>query len=484
MRSEILRVEALKKSFGDEKVLQNVTFSVFEGETLAILGANGAGKTSLINILGCSIQMDSGRIYFRDKLIDLKTSQEARMLGIYVVGDNSRIVDSLTVAENVMLGRERRIWISNRRLKSDVIPFLEEVKLSVHPDTLAGTLSAEERSALQLAAILSSSPSLLIIDNPSCLFSGLEVAQVRKIIKSLNHRNTAVIFITQDIMDAMIVSNRIMILRDGIAIGIFDKENCTYDQLLSVMIGKRIPSTNPSNRVSLNKFLEIKDLSGNILRNINISIRKGEILGISGTSGAGKSELLDLIFGIKPNRSSSIRMDGEIIRNTNPSQAIKNRFAYAPEDNYKYGLVMTMSVRENLSLNAIRRVSQMGWICKRSERVFTETYLKLIQTAKIDQKRPVKNLSTGHQKIVQLLKCLASRPSVLLLDEPTKSIDVSSREYIKTIIRELSEQGMTIIIASSDVKELLTFCDRILVFHEGVITGEIDSQKTEQSADL
>ena len=214
-------------------MLQNVTFNVLEGETLAILGANGAGKTSLINVLGCTTPMDSGRIYFREKQIDLRTSLEARTLGIYVVGDNTRIVDSLTVAENINLGRERHKWVNKRRLINEVMPYLEETNLQVSPDALASSLSAENRSALQLATILAAAPSLLIIDNPSCLFSGLDIKQINKIIKKLNSRNTSIIFITQDIMDAITVSARILVLRDGIAIGIFNKNECTYEQMIS-----------------------------------------------------------------------------------------------------------------------------------------------------------------------------------------------------------------------------------------------------------
>ena len=473
MREEILRIEGLNKTIGNDRILNNISFSLFQGETLALLGANGAGKTSLINILGGRSQSDSGRIYYREKKVLLRNPFDAKTLGIYISSDKKRILDNLTVAENITLGRERSFFLGKHTCNKEAEQCLCDIGLAnVAPSELAGNLSPSQKALVELASIYTARPSVLIIDEPSCFNSNMDFSNLKKVIRNINKSGIAVIYITHNIDNALNISDRIFILRSGVAAGTFDKSYCTKELLISVMVQSEPNKYFIKENIPHNPALCIKHLYSKLLKDISFEVNRGEILGIAGSSGSGKTELLEVLFGLRSYLSGNIILNGKTLKLSCPADAVSNGITYAPEDIMTFGTILDMSVRENISLSSLKRVSSLGWVNLRSERIFVNTMLSAVGQTHINQERSSSELSGGALQKMLIARCLSTKPAFLLLDEPTKSIDMTNRKTLMAGLRNATKDGLTVIIASSDITELIQICDRLLFIRNGSLKGE------------
>jgi len=473
MRTEILRVEFLNKTFSQEKVLNNVSFNVFEGETLALLGANGAGKTSLINIISGITPMDSGKLFFRGKPVEIRSPRDAKTLGIYITHDQSCVIDTLSIAENIFLGREDSCFVNKKKLRRAAQAVMEQVGLSRKPDTPVGELSLSEKTLVQLAAVLLARPSLLIIDESSLLCSDMEPEKLFHVLRQLNAQNTAVIYITHNIREAIEISDRIFILKNGVSVGIYERGAYTADQIVAGVAGQETAAA-PQTRIPSDEIvLRASHLSGSILRDVSFHVRRGEIFGITGLLDAGKTELLNILSGMKTKYQGQIFVDEREVFFSGPYDAMKYGIGYAPEDRNTYGFIPSMTVKENVTLSSLKRVSTLGWIHRKGERYFAEQFLKLLEAGGLNQRSYLKELSAGQQQQVQIAKCLAPHPRIMLMDEPDKGMDIVSKEDILQAIRKFSAEGLTFIVASTDIDRLLGICDRLLILQNGCVKGEV-----------
>ncbi len=477
MRTEILRVEFINKTFSHEKVLNNVSFHIFEGETLALLGANGAGKTSLINIILGITPMDSGKLFFRGKPVEIKSPHDAKALGIYIAHDQNRVIDTLSIAENIFLGHEDSRFVSKKKLHREASSLMKQIALDRKPDTPVSELSLSEKALVQLAAVLVARPSLLIIDDSSFFGSDMGSKTLFRILRQLNAENTAVIFITHDVREAIQISNRIFVLKNGVSAGIYEKGAYTADQIITAIAGRDALSVHQAYSPSSEVVLRAACLTGNILQDVSFTVYKGEIFGITGLLDAGNTELLDILSGIQTKYCGKLYIDEREVVFSDPYEAMKCGIAYAPEDRNSYGFIPTMTVKENITLSSLKRVSTLGWIHKKDEQYFADRFLQLLEASQLDQKAYLKELSTGQQQQVQIARCLAPRPRIMLMDEPDKSMDIKSKEDILRAIRKLATEGTTLIIASADVDRLLHICDRLLILHNGRVRGEISGSE-------
>jgi len=475
MNIEIFRAESLNKTFGQEKVLKDVSFNVFEGETVVVVGANGAGKSTLMRILSGIIQKDSGRLYFKEKLIDAHNIKNAKELGIQVINDYSSVIDAYSVAENIFLAVKKRFVFNPKGLEKMAKPYMDTVGLKCPPHTLVSELSLSEKSKVQLAAALALNPSLLILDEPPLLHSDEDRQRLQKIFDDLKHNRCSIIYITHNLNDAMLFANRILVLRDGISASLTYKNDLTKEKLISILTKTSEKKENQVICPQALTSLEVRNIVSNKLNNINFYVRKGEILGLVGSLESGNGAVLDILFGLTPYKHGSILLDGKPVFIRKPSAAVHYGFSYSTEDKFNSTLLYNMTIKENLTLHSLKKVSRFGWINTSMERHFAHSHLKYLYNPHISIDTPIQHLSNGTQHKIQLAQCISSRPKYLLLYEPTNGMDLLSKQETLTTIIALAKSGVTVLIAASiESYDILTVCNRLLIFKNGLIKGELN----------
>ena len=464
-------------------ILDHITFNVFEGETLAILGANGAGKTPLVRILGGILQKDMGELFFREKPLSDYSLEKAQALGIHIVQHCGRIVDSLTIAENIYIPARPRGWINRRKIAARAKTLMKFVGLTQNPYTLAGNLCASEKSLVELAAVLNLDPRLLIFDEPPLPCSDPLSQNILNVIADLKSKGSSVIYVTDNIRDALQVADRILVLRDGIAAGIFDSQSPYFNprDLLTIMAGKSrgIQIYEPIRRGDV--IMEIRDLSCRVLHGINFHIYRGEILGIVGPMNSNKSVLLQLLYGYIRKTKGTVLIDGKIVHIRSPKDAVRLGISYFTSIREKSHLLPNLTVMENIILAAAKRVSSLGWIKPHIEKHYAASLLEAFSIPPALLSVVAGRLSSGLCQKIQFIQCLATKPRIMLLYEPTNGIDLETKKEIRAGIKRMAADGCTFVVVSSNTQESLEICDRFLVLNGGVIKGELSKSEAEQS---
>ncbi len=476
MKTERLRVELLNKYFNGIKILNNISFQVFSNETLAVIGMNSAGKTSMMNILAGSIGMDSGQIYYNNKPLKNNFPNQYKKW-IHVVGQNDVIYYNLTVAENILYTKLPFFCINKKKLEKKAAYYLRLLGSTIPPDVMMSDLTKKEIIIVKLASIMASDTELLLIDEPSLFSSNIDKNFLFRMFRMINKNNISIIFITHNIADVMMIADRVLVLRDGISAGEFDIADCSPEFLLSVMMKTDITPHKRRTVSAPEVHLRINGLSNPAIHNISFTLYKKEILGIFDISGMYKTQLLDLIFGYIPKQNGYIEKNGVQITISSPMHAIKHGFSYTHENKLERNLVENLSVKENISLPSLNRITHLGCIMKKRERCFVDTLLQLICDFAINTDTVISHLSSGYQQIVQLAKCISLSPDILLLDEPLKTIDPISRIKIIELFNNLTCQGTSIIIASSTLQNISLICDRCIILYKGRICGEISADE-------
>lgn len=479
----VLSLSNLVKRYPGVLAIDHVSLDFRKGEVHALLGENGAGKSTLVRVVGGAIEPDSGTIRINGHEYPKMNPHLARSLGIEVIHQEFNLVPPLSVAENIFLGDRigGRYLVDFKTIRQRVRDIFEQLGIKIDPDTPVRDLSPAQQRLVEIAKAVSKDVRVLIMDEPTAPLSVAEVEHMFDIVAELKRRGVTVIYISHRLEEVFRISDRVSVMRDGRYVATRATAETNRKELISLMVGRELTETYPPGRGAPSQVaLEIKNLSGNGVRDISFSVRKGEILGLSGLVGAGRTELAMVIFGAAPTERGEIWVDGKRVTIKSPADAMRHGIGLLPEDRKGQGLFLEMGVKWNICFPIIRRISRRGIVDTRKEQEIAATYRQRldIRTPSLEQR--VKNLSGGNQQKVVLAKSLAAESDILIFDEPTKGIDVGTKQEIYRRMRELADSGVAIIMISSDMQELLGMSDRIVVLCEGEFAGEVQREQFSQ----
>ncbi len=484
----ILNVQNLTKRFPGVVALNNVQLQLYEGEFLSLIGENGAGKSTLMKILAGVQLQDEGTIEVFGQTVSMDSVKTSQSHGIALIHQELNLSENLSIAANIFLGREPSIagFIDEATIEREASRFLNRVGLQVSPNTLAGDLSIGQQQLVEIAKALSIDARILIMDEPTSSLSAGESERLFEVIAELREQGVSIIYISHRLGEVKMLSDRVTVFRDGEYAGDLCGEQITHDAMVKHMVGRDISQyyahiPNPVGDVILS-VSQLRTLA-NPEHELSFQVRQGEIVGISGLVGAGRTELLDALFGATPAISGTIEIAGQPVSIHSPQDAIRLGMALVPEDRKGQGLVLQMSVKENTSLASLQTHAIAG-IFRDAEREAsdTEAMITRLKTKTPNADQTVGFLSGGNQQKVVLGKWLATNPKLLLLDEPTRGIDIGAKQEIYQLMEELASQGMAVLFVSSELEEIIGMSDRTIVMHEGKITGELPRNKlTEES---
>jgi ribose transport system ATP-binding protein len=483
----------IRKAFGEVEVLHGVNFDLRAGEIHAVVGENGAGKSTLFKVLSGVYSDHSGRIALDGAEVRFASVREALAAGIAVIHQELNLVPELTAAENIWLGREPRRWgltLHSRRMNDRARQVLRELGSAVDPRQPVSDLRIGARQIVEIAKAISLDARVLVMDEPTSALSEPEIEHLFAVVRRLAARGVGIVYISHRLDDVFKLADHVTVMRDGADVTTAAVADTTREDLIRLMVGRRLESfftrhEKPRQNVVLSVSglrMHASDFRGRpVLDGIGFEVRAGEILGIAGLLGAGRSELLESLFGAHGARAAGrIRLDARAVSLRRPRDAIAHGIALVTEDRKLTGLVMGLSLRHNISLAALRRVLSRGLLSARLERALAQRYISRLAIRCRAEDQDVATLSGGNQQKAVLGKWLAAGPRVLLLDEPTRGIDVGAKSEIYRLLAELADGGCAIVMASSELPELLNLCDRILVLREGRVSGVFDRENVTQ----
>ncbi len=483
-----LEVRKVGKRFPGVRALHEVDFDLREGEVLALIGENGAGKSTLMKILAGVQPPDHGEVLVDGIPIVNYSVPEAMGRGISLIHQELNLADNLDVGANVFLGREplRNGFIDKTRIREESRKFLQAVGLDLDPDTLVRNLTIGRQQMVEIAKALSVDSRILIMDEPTSSLSQAETENLFKVIKDLRSKGVSIIYISHRLGEVKELADRVTVLRDGENAGHLAREDINHDNMVRLMVGRDISSHFQRKAQAPGEVvLEVCGLRtpANPKHKLDFNVRAGEIVGVAGLVGAGRTEMLETLFGVVPALEGTIRIRGEDVSVSTPRDAIKVGLALAPEDRKSQGLVIDMSVRENLSLAALERDSRVcGFLDFSKELSISEEMVERMRVKTPNDGQIIRYLSGGNQQKVVLGKWLSMKPKLLFLDEPTRGIDIGAKREIYTLMEELAEGGVAILFVSSEMEEVLGMADRAIVMHEGRITGELSREELSEEA--
>ena len=492
MNRTIVEMDNIVKSFAGIKALNDVHLDLREGELHALMGENGAGKSTLMKILTGVYSKDSGTIKLASedgslKEVEIKTPLQAQHLGISMVFQEFNLLDNMDIAENIFLGREpvdRKHCIDKKKMYADAKKWLDKVHLDIDPKSKVSDLSVGFKQLLEIAKCLSFNARIIILDEPTASLTDRESETLFSIIDELKRNNISIVYISHRMEEVFNLADRITVFRDGTYIDTVERKNFKEDEIIKMMIGRELQEDVSARAIKGSSdeiALEVQNIK--VYKNstpVNLKLRKGEILGMFGLVGAGRTELSRVIFGIDPVRDGRILVDGKEIKITRPLDAIKAGIALVPEDRKDLGLILGMSVKDNMLLPKLGTFTSPV-LNKKDISNITGTYIQDLSIALASEEEEVKNLSGGSQQKVVIAKWMAMNPKILIMDEPTRGIDIGAKSEIYAIMRKLTEEGMSIIMISSEMAEIQKVSDRVIVMHEGSVTGEMSVDEATQA---
>jgi ribose transport system ATP-binding protein len=481
MAESILSVEGITKTYPGVVALNDVSLSFQKGEVHALLGENGAGKSTLIKVISGAIEPDRGRIIFNGKEYKKMTPALAREIGVAVIYQEFSLVESLSVAQNVFLGEKSGLLINYGDLKKQAARIFEEMNVRIDPSAQVMRLSPAQKQLVEIAKAISRNARLLIMDEPSAPLSASEVETMFTIIGKLKNMGVTVIYISHRIEELFRISDRVTVMRDGRCIETLSTRRTDRHELINLMVGRELKEFYPRRKGSPGEVvLEVRNLSGLGDRDISFSVRRGEILGVAGLVGSGRTELASIIYGARPKESGQTWIDGQKREIHSPDRAIQYGIGLIPEDRKYHGCIINASVFFNISLSIFTKSARFLIVNSKALKKTAGYYAEKfnIRTPSLEQR--VRNLSGGNQQKVILAKTLAANTNILIFDEPTRGIDVGSKQEIYNLMVDLVSNGKTILMISSDMEELLGMADRLIVLCEGRLMGEIPKEKFDQ----
>jgi len=485
MSEYIVEMHNISKSFPGVQALDGVSFTLKAGEVLGLLGENGAGKSTLMKILSGVYTKDEGTIKVLGQPVEHLTPHSAQRLGIAMINQELNLCDHLSVAQNIFLGREiiRRGRLAEREMNAEAARLLDDFQIDIDPETLVGDLPVSKRQLVEISKALAQNAKILIMDEPTSALTAKEIQNLFAIIKRLKKKGCGIVYISHRLEELQHVVDRIMILRDGKYI--IDKpfQETNLDEIISYMVGREITEKYPRVETERGqKIFEVRNLNaGRLVKNVSFSLYEGEILGIAGLMGSGRTETLRAIFGADPKESGQIFIHGEEVAISCPEDAIRAGVVLVPEDRGRDGLCTRLSVRENIGLpNLDHIVNRLTVVNHKREQEITEQAVDSFNIRLASEESLAESLSGGNQQKVVIGKWLARDSKVVMFDEPTRGIDVGSKVEIYQIMNELKQRSIGVVFVSSELPEILGISDRILVMADGRITKELNVQEATQ----
>jgi ABC-type sugar transport system ATPase subunit len=486
----LLEVRGVSKAFPGVQALDKVDFEAYPGEVVALLGENGAGKSTLMKILSGAYRMDQGEIFLRGQPVTPENPHHAQELGIAIIYQEFNLTPNQSVATNISLGREpfRRglsgqlRFVDRQHMRQEAATLLARVGAHFSPDALVRDLSVAEQQMVEIAKALAVRADVIIMDEPTSALGEEEVAVLFDIVHTLKDQGLAVIFITHRLEEVFRVADRVVVLRDGRRVGSMVISEATPDRIISLMVGRTLDEVFRKSQARLGEtVLEVRGLTRRgVIENVSFSLRRGEILGLAGLVGAGRTETARAIFGADPLDAGEVFIDGEQVNITSPEEAVTAGLALVPESRQQHGLVLIHSVERNIALPNLGRLSRNSVVEREQMSALAQSYVDRLDIRTTGLAQRVMYLSGGNQQKVVLAKWLAAEPKVLILDEPTRGIDVGAKAEVHAIMSDLAQQGIGIIMISSEMPEILAMSDRIVVMGEGRVAGILDRSEATQ----
>ena len=484
----LLQMENIEKNFPGVKALDGARLSVKAGTVHALMGENGAGKSTLMKCLFGVYHKDSGRIVLDGKEIEFKNSKEALENGVAMVHQELNQALKRNVMDNMFLGRFPTVakglpFTSEKKMYRATKALFEELDIDIDPKMRMGDLPVAKRQLAEIAKAVSYHSKIIVFDEPTSSLTEEEVEHLFRIIRMLRGRGCGIIYISHKMSEILRISDEVTIMRDGKWIATRDAENLTTDEIIRLMVGRELTNRYPpKNTVIGDELLRVEHLTGEYVRltDVSFTARKGEILGIAGLDGSGRTSLLSVLFGTATKRSGDVYLNGKKVLNRRPGESIKNGFAYLTEERRATGIFGILDICENTTVSSLDKDKIGPFLSKKKMRESTDWCIKSMRVKTPSQKTKIRSLSGGNQQKVILGRWLLTDPTVLLLDEPTRGIDVGAKYEIYQLIIDLASKGKTVLMVSSEMPELLGVCDRILVMSGGKLSGEVDAANTTQ----
>jgi ribose transport system ATP-binding protein len=482
----VVSMRGISKSFPGVRALENVNLELRRAEVHAIVGENGAGKSTLMKILAGVYRADEGEVLLNGSSVSFHGPREALNAGISTIHQELNLIPNLTVAENIMLTREpiKGRFIDERALLEKAQASLQELEIELDPRMLVGDLTLAKQQMVEIAKALSLEADVVIMDEPTSALTERESEVLFSIIRRIQARGVAVLYISHRMEEIFLIADQVTVLRDGQLVVTKPVQVITPEQLISFMVGRELTNLYPEKQSQIGApLLEVRDLRlpGSV-QGLNFTLHKGEILGFAGLVGAGRTEVMRALFGADPIQSGQVLLEGQPLGIKSPQDAIGHGLAFVTEDRKLQGLVLGMNLRENISLVVLPVLSSTGFIDARREQQLARDSIPRFDIRTPSSEQEVINLSGGNQQKVVLAKWLATNPRVLILDEPTRGIDVAAKAQVHQLMANLAAQGLGILLVSSELPEVLGMADRILVMREGCIMGEFNRQTANQEA--
>lgn len=472
-----IEMKDIYKSFGKNDVLKGVDFTLNDGEIHALVGENGAGKSTLMNILSGVLSKDKGEILIDGKEVDISDTNVAKKYGISFIHQELSDWPELTVMDNIFMNNEIKngIFLDKAKMRKKCIELLERFDLDINPKTKVSELSVGQRQMMEIAKANLNKVNVLILDEPTSALTNNEIDKLFKLIKRLRDKNVSMIYISHRMEEIFSLTNKITVMRDGKSVSVMDTNKTDEREVVSYMVGRDIGDFYPEMDAEISDVkIELKNFNREgFFKDINIKAKKGEVLGISGLMGAGRTEIMRSVFGLDPKDSGEVFIDGKKIEIKNPADAIKNKIGFVTENRQEEGLILDESIRENISLLNFDKFSKNSFIDKAKEKNLSDNLVDSFKVKTQSSESKISDLSGGNQQKVVFAKWYAIGPEILILDEPTKGVDVGAKREIYDLIKDLTNKGVSIILISSDLPELISLSNRIYVIHEGKVQGEL-----------
>lgn len=477
----ILEMKNISKHYGVVKALDGIDFQLEEGKTLCLCGENGAGKSTLIKLLSGAETPTEGEIIVEGKTEKIINPAYSHGLGISTVYQELVQIPDMSIMENIYLGRfeKRKGFISFQEVEKKTLKLMDKLDIHFDPKARISELSTAQRQLVEIMKAMSFNSKIIIFDEPTSSLTSEEVDVLFRIIKDLKKEGVSIIYISHKLSEIFKIGDTVTVLRDGKSVGSMAVNELTEDKLISMMVGRSVENQFPKIAADIGEeVLRVENICNDKLKNCSFILNKGEVLGFGGLVGAGRTELMRAVFGAD-RCEGKIYLDGKEVDNRSPISAIQNGLALVPEDRKDQGLVLGLSIKDNVGLSSLKRYTRICFINDQTEEGETEEYIKKLSIRTPHMNQLAGNLSGGNQQKVILARCLVTKPKVLILDEPTRGIDVSAKAEIYQIMNQLTASGVSIIMISSEMPELMAMSDRIIVMNEGVITGELKREEIE-----
>ncbi|MDQ8189903.1 sugar ABC transporter ATP-binding protein [Roseibacillus persicicus] len=481
-----LQLKNITKRYPGVVALDDVSLDIIEGEVHALVGENGAGKSTLIKTCTGAISPDEGTIVIQGQEFSALTPKLSESVGVGVIYQEFNLVDELSVAENIFLGRAPRtgLVIDRKKMESEAAKIFQQFDIKIDPAELVGNLTVGYQQLVEIAKAISQKAKMLIMDEPSAPLTQTEAKALHLVVEKLRDSGVTIVYISHRMDEIFKLSDRITVLRDGQKVKTIETAETNLDELVKLMVGRELKETYPqrNHQVSDEVLLTVENVSGTIVDDVSLQIKKGEVLGLAGLIGSGRTELAEILFGYKPKTSGRITLEGKEIESKTPKQAIAKGIALVPEDRKKLGALLEFDIKENISVSVLERISKFFTVNRATEVDIAEGYRKAIRIKTPNLEEKIKNLSGGNQQKVIIAKWLATEPTLVIFDEPTRGIDVGAKSEIYELVNSLVESGKSVLMISSEMEEVMGMSDRIVVLHEGRVTGELARKDFSQEA--